>query len=720
MDAKNTLPWWAITLIVLSSILAVIILSPVFAKAAFRLFKSLNYAAPIFPMLVIILPLILGAGVSWWVAIQFIWFSLMLVSIVTVNLMGSKVLIPELTKLIPVNVLALLAVLIPTITTPASLGMSTVGAVFTALYSILGLLLLTLVGLGKGNFIAGAFYLFPLIKTFLYNNRVRVPVVFLFLLYTIFSIFYYATFTKDGPLAGWATAMNIFNYVWAILGVFVLIWVYAASSSYFPGDTGTWERVKQIFAGNAVKKIVKTSLIFLVLAIAVFAMIGLVSNIPITTTVIVQVITTLVVLYMLLQFILNNPRLLGAIMNNSFVKLIFNIVFAIPCVLTYFMNNGNFMPPKSTWYVLFVEIIIISLYVFLPMFRKWFYLWSPTKKNRNSTKNQRMKAAAKYYDNAIKEYNKEVSIVDKKGNSRELKVNWAEIYEKKLYEKSSNALLIEYLKNKGFKNNYSKGRENAIVVGVFGKPITLEEAITFIQIPNKLDNIMKAKWNISNAEKKYKTIENEKDENGKGPFTSKILLNKPYYINKVKYLGLYENLKGAPVPEGSYNVKSGVADEYNYNYGLSCWIYILPQGSEYGVGYSQCTKVFDYGSKPTIWYNPDKNKLTITVKTKKSNKNENGTCDNDIVYTSTELPLQRWNNFVINYIGGTLDIFINNKLVASVENVIPYMSPDNISIGDTPGISGSVAAVAYFSQPISKSKISILYNNLVNKDPPII
>ena len=131
----------------------------------------MNYAAPIFPMLVIVLPLILGAGVSWWVAIQFVWFSLMFVSIVTVNLIGSKALIFELTKLIPVNVLALLAVLIPTITTPASLGMSTVGAVFTALYSILGLLLLTLVGLGKGNFIAGAFYLFPLIKIDFEFNR---------------------------------------------------------------------------------------------------------------------------------------------------------------------------------------------------------------------------------------------------------------------------------------------------------------------------------------------------------------------------------------------------------------------------------------------------------------------------------------------------------------------------------------------------------------------
>jgi hypothetical protein len=58
--------------------------------------------------------------------------------------------------------------------------------------------------------------------------------------------------------------------------------------------------------------------------------------------------------------------------------------------------------------------------------------------------------------------------------------------------------------------------------------------------------------------------------------------------------------------------------------------------------------------------------------------------------------------------------------VASVSNLIPYMPDDNIYIGDNPGISGSVANVTYFSRPISKRKISFFYNNLVNKDPPIV
>ena len=728
MDNKKNMPWWVIILIILGSLIGLIFLIAS-GKVIIGTIKSLNYAGPIIPMLAVILPLILGAGVSWWVAVQFIWFSMVLITIVSVTLSGSNKWIPQLTKLIPINVLALLSVLISIITNaglqqlPTSLGMSTTGAVFTALYAVIGIFLLTLVGLGNGNFIAGAMYLLPFIKTFVWNNRVRVPVLFLFAIYAILSIFYHTSFTKDGPLAGWKTIMTIFNLMWTVLGVFLAIWVYAASTSYFPGDTGTWDRIKQIFTGSTTKKIAKIFGVFVMIGIAVALMALMTTSVPNFTTTLVQLITTLIVLYMILQYILHNPRILGSIMSNSFIKLIFHIVFTIPCIFTYIMEGSDgFMPSKSTWIVLFAEIVLIFLYILLPKFRKWFYLWTPFKKNRNSTKNQRMEAAAKTYHDAVRKLDEEITLKEDVdgfkglGKERQLTVNWNDIYE--VYEKK--AELTAYLASKGYKNEYSKLLTNPLSVGLFGKPITLDEAVKFIQLPDKVKKVMKAKWNIENAEHKYKAIEKEGGKNDKGPFESVILLNKPYYINKIKYLGLYENLKAAPIPEGISDVQSGVADDYNYNYGLSCWVYILPQGNEYGVGYSQCTKVLDYGSKPTIWFNPDKNKLTITVKTKKSDKNGNGSCEDDIVYTSTDLPLQRWNNIVINYNGGILDIFINKKLVSSVKNLIPYMSPDNISIGDAPGISGSISAVVYFSQPISKNKMVFLYNSLVNKDPPII
>ena len=143
----------------------------------------------------------------------------------------------------------------------------------------------------------------------------------------------------------------------------------------------------------------------------------------------------------------------------------------------------------------------------------------------------------------------------------------------------------------------------------------------------------------------------------------------------------------------------------------------MAQAPNYGVGYSQYTKVLDYAGKPTLWYNPEINTFKITV-----NVDKKGTTGpySKTVYTTTKLPLQKWNNIVINYVGGTLDVFINKDLVASVKNVIPYMTPDAIYIGDKYGISGAVGNVTYFSHQISTSRISLFYDSLVNKDPPII
>ena len=53
----------------------------------------------------------------------------------------------------------------------------------------------------------------------------------------------------------------------------------------------------------------------------------------------------------------------------------------------------------------------------------------------------------------------------------------------------------------------------------------------------------------------------------------------------------------------------------------------------------------------------------------------------NVVYDTTDFKLQKWNNIIINYDGGTLDIFINGALVSSTGNIVPIMSYDEITCG---------------------------------------
>jgi hypothetical protein len=90
-----------------------------------------------------------------------------------------------------------------------------------------------------------------------------------------------------------------------------------------------------------------------------------------------------------------------------------------------------------------------------------------------------------------------------------------------------------------------------------------------------------------------------------------------------------------------------------------------------------------------------------------------------ILYKTDKIPLQKWNNFVINYENGTLDIFLNNTLIASDKSVIPYMTLDNVTSGSNNGIHGGMANVMYYEKPLSRSKINMLYKYLSNKYEPI-
>jgi hypothetical protein len=90
-----------------------------------------------------------------------------------------------------------------------------------------------------------------------------------------------------------------------------------------------------------------------------------------------------------------------------------------------------------------------------------------------------------------------------------------------------------------------------------------------------------------------------------------------------------------------------------------------------------------------------------------------------IVYKKDNFLLQKWNNLILNLSSGTLDIFINNELVKSVNGFVPYMTLDQLTIGSNNGIQGGICNLIYYNRPLTSSNIYYLYNSVKDKKIPI-
>ena len=90
--------------------------------------------------------------------------------------------------------------------------------------------------------------------------------------------------------------------------------------------------------------------------------------------------------------------------------------------------------------------------------------------------------------------------------------------------------------------------------------------------------------------------------------------------------------------------------------------------------------------------------------------NKNKEKQTTTVYKTKNLSLQKWNHFVINYDAGTLDVFLNNKLVISNKNISPVIDYGDIQIGSDNGVHGGIRNVQYFNDSLTKREISFLYN----------
>jgi len=199
-----------------------------------------------------------------------------------------------------------------------------------------------------------------------------------------------------------------------------------------------------------------------------------------------------------------------------------------------------------------------------------------------------------------------------------------------------------------------------------------------------------------------------------------LLINQPTYTNHKNTVASYEDL----------SKDNTIFNKKDYTYGISFWLYIDSESANTYASYNKFTPILSYGNKPSVLYNASINTLMFTMGTngltdeelnilkhdKKIKMDDN---NNIIVYTKNNILLQKWNNIIINYNGGTLDIFYNSELVKSFSGYIPYMNSDTLVVGEDKGIRGGICNLLYFSKTLDLNKINNLYYSVKDYTPPI-
>jgi hypothetical protein len=225
------------------------------------------------------------------------------------------------------------------------------------------------------------------------------------------------------------------------------------------------------------------------------------------------------------------------------------------------------------------------------------------------------------------------------------------------------------------------------------------------------------------------------------------LINQPVKTDVLTNVATYQSLNDG--------------EKFNYKYALSFWFYIDSSSPSTNASYQKAVSILSYGENPNIKYYAPENSLIITTKQITDNEdivnsiqnletnikaeniekwnsiqskiksgieyvktlpigNESDENGNRIIYKKTNVLLQKWNNVVLNYNGGTLDIFYNGELVKSAIEVVPKLTYDMLTVGSENGIIGNVANVLYFNEPLDILTINKLYVSLKDTNPPSI
>jgi|TARA_B110000483_G_C18201244_1_gene545322 hypothetical protein len=464
------------------------------------------------------------------------------------------------------------------------------------------------------------------------------------------------------------------------------------------------------------------------------------------------------------------------IVNSSFFEKIkqftpllflFNLIFIIPCIISIaisWITEQVKNTPSFVYTVLLAELVIILLYFVIPSINRQFYFNLTNKKNNADELNEIMKINQQRKEDLQKKIVKIQKKFFRKShsenvinmNSQGIEDTWIELIALLTSDKelAKNRLIeLEFCYNGEEKENCDKIINETVdyLTKYNEKIIAMNQEISVL------------KTEISPKEELLDTTgesENELETPTMKAVKDAIILQ----MNPV-------SLKTTTTPTSvdKINIFTNIANQTNYSYGLSFWVFIHPQSGSI----KQCNNIINFDGRPQVMYCPTYNKIPTgdVVKYKKNGNDEiirarvvsselvsnkyvvyklknitsdetyegvhhseiqynypysvlkfvlGSSTERDVEYTLPNLKMQKWNNIVINYIDGTYDLFVNGEMVNSFQGGMEEFKYNDITIGEEFGISGGIANIVYYKNYLTKDKIISNYNLLKNKSPPVI
>ena len=536
-------------------------------------------------------------------------------------------------------------------------------------------------------------------------NRIKTIPLLAFATFLTLSILIFQ-YGIPSTIVGYSNVINTIVASGLFISILGLFFVFnrqiingTAGISAMPGNDRPNEQFNWLFQ-NTSKYLFLSIAVGVALAILVlFIKFGLQNTLfSVTGTTFIMIASALIGLTIIYYMLKSNRAFMNVINSSISMSGLFYAFFILPCIffeVTRFLYNHFRHTPRTAYIILAAEIVLISLYYVIPILVKKFYVLTPGKDNKEIILQNKINSAEKDLI-VIKERILQIYRYQS-GNGPLGEDNWNTIITKYYNSKDNEEELIKWLTDFGYKTKKMCDDDNNID-NKFDCERKLKNMVTFIQ--ENTTELVTLREKKKDLKRYIKDLKNQKKQLTQ--FTSgKVLLREPVYLNNLKTIGGFDD----------FNVDK-IDLEYNYNYSISSWFFIRANAPNFKKSYNKYSIILNYGDKPKIMYNPSLNKIKIIM--------NNGLNKKPIEYIIDGPPLQKWNNLVINYDGGHLDIFMNSKLVRSFPSVVPYMSFDQLTVGEEKGLGGGICNVVYFPSIISRERIITNYNLLKNNNPPII